>query len=684
MSRPYKVIVSLTSIEIDESLKSNLFCRVVAEDQEEKSAVPFQEVFCFDINKETKELGVYFYNEEKEIASGDLIVPDKVANNMEVETTERLRTTLYNLEGQAQELVADFNLTFINSEMFQQPKPASKSNKSSKLGSSNKNSGKKSTNKRSSKKKNVNGTSPLHSRLSPNPNPKATKNNRFTESELHNYMNKIVDQHMNEAQENVKEDLDQTGDCAYLNNFSKLANRNFVNSSLLGQTNLSVSQREVTDLDRTASPEKLKSRYSSGKGKRSGSRTSKAPRSPNKKKTRVDMTSILMDTETRRYVNEYKNQLEYLRTIIYALDLKLRDQETWKREVSELRKGKENGDSSREELRKTLLETTQELKSESEKFSRLIADVEGHNQDVLGQLKQANNNVDDLQTQLHQLEIRNSELEGEVARLRGKNKTDDVIRQQFAIASKTYLNVETRHAESFTGLADKIKDLDLTVERLTKDKDALCQENNRVNKLLQDRDAQIADEKANNRDLRNELDNLKAKYQINQAVVELLSGVQEQRDQVMRDLENVRNQNTQFRERIDKLVVEIQEGARDNTNEDKKRRDDLLKANQRIRELEEMLNEFRADNSKLKKDNIELRNHIITLEQLLCVKEDVYSQLEDNRSQLDTALNDIDKLREQVSTSSKVIEGQDEKIYELEKCLIYLKNVITEKDEVSI
>ena len=70
------------------------------------------------------------------------------------------------------------------------------------------------------------------------------------------------------------------------------------------------------------------------------------------------MTAILMDTETRRYVNEYKNQLEYLRSVIYNLDLKLRDQETWKREVNNLRDENQNGANAREELRKTLLETT--------------------------------------------------------------------------------------------------------------------------------------------------------------------------------------------------------------------------------------------------------------------------------------------------------------------------------------
>lgn len=43
--------------------------------------------------------------------------------------------------------------------------------------------------------------------------------------------------------------------------------------------------------------------------------------------------------------------------------------------------------------------------------------------------------------------------------------------------------------------------------------------------------------------------------------------------------------------------------------------------------------------------------------------------------------NDCDKLRSQMEFGSKINEGQEDKMFELEKCLIYLKNVIQVKDE---
>jgi vacuolar-type H+-ATPase subunit I/STV1 len=93
------------------------------------------------------------------------------------------------------------------------------------------------------------------------------------------------------------------------------------------------------------------------------------------------------------------------------------------------------------------------------------------------------------------------------------------------------------------------------------------------------------------------------------------------------------------------------------------------------------LDEARGECSKLKRDNIELRNHIITLEQLLCVKEDVHSQLISSNDRLSQKTEALDSLKAQLDGSAKVTEALENKNYELEKCLIYLKNVISEKDQ---
>lgn len=114
---------------------------------------------------------------------------------------------------------------------------------------------------------------------------------------------------------------------------------------------------------------------------------------------------------------------------------------------------------------------------------------------------------------------------------------------------------------------------------------------------------------------------------------------------------------------------------------ERRNKDDLNRAQRRIRTLEDDLNNFKNNNIDLKKNNSELKNHITSLEQLLCVKEDVFSQLQDTNLRANARTTDCDALRAQLDANSKVSEGLNDKVMELEKCLIYLKNVVGEKED---
>ena len=109
-----------------------------------------------------------------------------------------------------------------------------------------------------------------------------------------------------------------------------------------------------------------------------------------------------------------------------------------------------------------------------------------------------------------------------------------------------------------------------------------------------------------------------------------------------------------------------------------------MKAQRKNTDLEAHLNDLRASHARSRKDNIELRNHILTLEQLLCVKEDVYSQLETSQARLESRQNDCDSLRSQCDANAKVVEDLNDKVMELEKLVIYLKNAVVDKDDYAL
>ena len=670
MSKPYKVVISLNNLEASADLQEGLTCKVSADGHVSTSPVPFKEVFCFDISDKTKKINVAFIKDGKEVAKGELVVPQDISKHIEVETTEMMKTSTSVNGKTGKELTAEFNLTFINSEAFKNRRAPGSSAVNIQASSTKKtvSSSVLSSSRKGDKSPIV--TSRIDTGRSKSP--RASSKDRQNVSDLDGYLNRIVDKHFEEAKNRVGRDLSETGDCVYLNKFNQVATSQLVNSAVLSPSKRADGTfREETDIDQTHSPEKLKDKF----------RASSRSRSPGR--FGPDMTSILMDTETRRYVNEYKNQLEYLRNIVYTLDLKVQQLDSCQREISSLREENDKSNQAREELRKTLLETTKDLKEESDKFNKLVIDMESQNKDILRDLRNANNKVDDLQTKLHAQEVRNAQLEAENAELRTKLKAGEAYKGQLQRITNDYANAEKRHAETLVQLGARIEDLDNALAKSANERSKLRDENSRLMNANSELKVQLTQEKANNNHLKDELENLNNKLKITNGGIEILKGIQEQRDHIQKEVVKLKQTNDNLIAQIENMEREVVSKTRDGELADRSNRDELLKSQRRVASLEEQLNELRSSFAKSRKDNIELRNHILTLEQLLCVKEDVYSQLESAQARLEGRQNDCDKLRGQSEANSKIVEDLNDKIMELEKLTIYLKNAVADKEDVN-
>jgi hypothetical protein len=675
-----KAVVSIIKVEINKEYHEGLRCVISSPTGRVESASPFSDIHCLDIPAKTKHIQVKFYHNEEFLASGNLIVPEGIDYCREVETTERFKSHLDLIESSGEpQIVAEFHLTFIN--------PAVSSIEGQKATSPTTESKKKHT-EEAHKTLIESSTKWVSKREKPTANSKespkkvstaskvssggksSAKKEAFNESDLNNYLNKVVQSHLNQNSK-AKEDLSHTSDCLALNEFNRITTSDLVNSSMLGD---SIGRRspakERTDLDISHSPERLREQYSS-KGK-----------SPVRGGERPDMTSLLMDTETRRYVNDYKNQLELLRNIVHSLDQRLKEQDTKDREIRGLRTDVEKSNNSREELRKTLLETTSDLKEETDKFNKLVLDLEHHNKEVLRSLKEANNSNDDILTKLHAQEIRNTQLEAEIDELRAKTKSGLVYKHQFERATNDLIENERRHVDSMASFGKRILELEEGLDKLGRDKKELTDQNNRLQNALAELKVQLVQEKGNNNELSRELELLSNKLKLTQTSVELLKNVQDSREAIIQDLNKIKHQNSALTLQIESYENEAIQKAKENEFAERHHRDDNLRLNRKLAEADSFINELKTQNSKLKKDNIEIRNHAITLEQLLCVKEDVYSQLESSNTRLEERQRDCDSLRSQVLAGAKVSEANGTKMYELEKLIIYQKNIIADNEEV--
>jgi hypothetical protein len=121
--RAFKVILSLTNIELDSALKLGLSCVIEASGMQTVAELPFKEVFVLDLKPGTLYLNVIFQKDGHELIRGKIHVPEKVNSQVEVETTDTVKNNISNPMFMAfdPKFRADFNLTYINTNLFEPP-----------------------------------------------------------------------------------------------------------------------------------------------------------------------------------------------------------------------------------------------------------------------------------------------------------------------------------------------------------------------------------------------------------------------------------------------------------------------------------------------------------------------------------------------------------------------------------
>lgn len=119
MEKPFKAIISLANMELDASLKDDLKCIISAESDKKVSDVPFREVYCFDLSESCKTIEIRFTQDDVEIASTELYLPEEIHSQAEFEMHEKLRLPVKNIEVDLQYISATFNITYINTQRFE-------------------------------------------------------------------------------------------------------------------------------------------------------------------------------------------------------------------------------------------------------------------------------------------------------------------------------------------------------------------------------------------------------------------------------------------------------------------------------------------------------------------------------------------------------------------------------------
>lgn len=670
MERPFKVIISQANMELDVNLKDNLQCMISVGGVTKNSEVPFKEVFCFDIGVDCEPISIKFTKNNFAIATGTINVPETVGDNPEVEMSQDLKLPIENYASQASYIVASFNLTFINTKLFngieqqnivpmegfkhhakkmevvdkhcaghhthtsdlkatkneQETKvkktvknDTAKRGNNSNLTGRNENSSRthvknkkvtkvsktlkttaettkisevrvSAAHQRSQSTVDENKDQTLTSSLTKVKNTPSLKNlnnmtsksnnkkssnvtsksllTKFNEDDACKHITKIVDKHAYEVKNVSQPELVDISDCLVLKKFEKIANMDYKGTDYMKNTESSFNNLSTENIneelnDFYTSPEKIKHKYNSVSNHISNNKN--AVKNSKNKENNNEFSSSHIDSINQNS-NTQKNQIDYLKMVIYNLDKKNYTMGTYSNECSQLRDEVLRANNSREELRKSLQETTQDLREESGKFLRINSELDIHNKDLLNSLKECYTTIDNFQTENNSLEIKVSHFENENSELKQKVKSSTLFKLQLEQSRNDYTEAEKRHSNALNKISTQIEVVEKEYSKVCDEKQSYVEKFKELEMTNNSLRMELISEKDRNLKMEGELDQIKKQLLISQASAELFSTIKEQRDVIAKDIDTLTMENENFMNQIENYEKDVLVKYRDVEN----------------------------------------------------------------------------------------------------------------------
>eukprot|EP01017_Pseudomicrothorax_dubius_P039145 TRINITY_DN5962_c0_g4_i1.p1 TRINITY_DN5962_c0_g4~~TRINITY_DN5962_c0_g4_i1.p1 ORF type:complete len:816 (-),score=343.55 TRINITY_DN5962_c0_g4_i1:188-2635(-) len=657
----YRIIVLSKDTSGDRALLRDATCVLRVGSQVQASRLPFKEALLFDLEAidPSRQINIALEGSDgRVLASGKINVPVSVETSAEVE-----REDLIELDLHAPELTTPIRIAFytlyLNRTMYAMRKTADRAAE---------------TNSKS--------RSPIRStRATPSAGKAAgssARKGKFTHDELTGYLDKVIDGYVGDARlvienKGIEESM-------YLSRFNRMIAGELPPPDLqAGGAELRTPERMRLEAEQAEmSPERLRDRYDGGSPQ--GTRRL----SPSKVKVSGgpgDLATIMMNAEVRRHVNEYRNQIEYLKLVIFALDLKLKDHDQLKNDNEKLTLELAQVEEARRLLHTSITETTNELNTEVANLSRQNNDLQNEKHNLVEKLKDVNVRLDEAYLKLEKTEQSKHKADLELAELITKIRLINELKTQAEANLADLKKAEARRIELQEELYHRIHVINGQMEALRDENKRAVEERARALNEASNLRNRLEQEQIAHQQTTAERESLKKKLEVEEANKRIAREVQDQRDGLMNQLAQITLLNQNYERIIEEFKQDVANRIREQENVQRRHIDNIGILQKKNQALDDKINTLQEQLAGLLRNNAELRANISSLEQLLVVKDDVSHQLDAARASLALAIRDKEALRQQLDMGAEYIINQDEKAYDLQKIVIYLKGVIAEKDD---
>eukprot|EP00331_Platyophrya_macrostoma_P008510 CAMPEP_0176430638 /NCGR_PEP_ID=MMETSP0127-20121128/14363_1 /TAXON_ID=938130 /ORGANISM="Platyophrya macrostoma, Strain WH" /LENGTH=872 /DNA_ID=CAMNT_0017812547 /DNA_START=26 /DNA_END=2644 /DNA_ORIENTATION=+ len=720
-NRNFRVVLNVIDISIPEAkVQDAKSLRITIDDQTRFSKIPVLKPIIFDVtitsSSPKAQLGI-------ENAKGDLVAAGELPIDNEVfkvqEYELKRSVNLSSIDTKSPPIRADIYLLFINKDIAEilsdtksntiQPttiQPTTIPLTTTISNGSTAGKGNSSPSKEIKSKVNVSNSgayTPNRSSSSPRKGGSGSRPGSPTKSKgqkdkelFEAYLQKLVDKHTFDVMEIVKDHKDISNTILLNKKLGNLMDPNLVSSSIiverdtseiLGRPELNdkisvtwddISQNSPTirkgNQEIDLSPEKLRLRYYSEESEMNRSTGSLG--SPSKRKA-VDNVSDLRGDADQLWESA---QVEYLKKVILALDIKCKEVEMIRQDNELLKDQAAKTDENQRELRLSIEETAKELKAENDANQRQIQSLIEERAALADRVRELNNKLDSAESLNKKLDIQKNKLEGDLqdAQNELKRRGD----------TQTHLNhVQSKLLESEKQRNDQInagiKRLETAAKHADDSKramDAVIKDNERLSNELLETQRKLAQEKKLTFELTHEVAIQNQKLEYYAGIQQLLEAQKSQRDEVLDQLKESNLNCNNLNKKIEEYRAQILAANRQREALEKSHADEILALSKKLNQAEDKNNALAGENNQQLKAIADLKSKVSVLEQYLCTKEDLNKQLDQTKQKLSKAILDRDQALENIRKLTIVHQETYNQVLELNKVIKDLNIQLNERD----
>ena len=382
--------------------------------------------------------------------------------------------------------------------------------------------------------------------------------------------------------------------------------------------------------------------------------------------------------------NVQQAQIEYLKRVICTLDSKLEYHQQTERQLAVMKNQQQVSEQSREDLKKALYDTTSNLKTENGKLRAIIEEALVEKRKIEDQRASVVNENQSLLSKIANLEIKNQQAEHKLAEMKVAVQTNTIYQEELRKAKNEISSLQKSSYSEINTILDQIQQMKQNTDTLLSEKKNMAKEIRDLTNTTMQLKSSLAEEKLNNRDLRQELDCVSFELQNHKNDMHLQSLLASHKNQNIKILEATTENNQNCLNQMQQLEAHLMSSSKQNAQLMSTHQQEIANLQKILKDKETEVSRLHTANISLKNQAVQLQEHIVSLENNLSIKKDTSEQIKSNNDMIQNLENNLKQKNQKINDLELLISNDAKKTLQFNQVFSSLSDLVVQKDQVSL